>query len=207
MIHATAVRSARARVVVFPELSLTGYELDEPALRADDPRLEPLRKACADTGTLALAGAPLANSQGRPCIAMLAVEGSGIRVAYRKLYLSDTESQRFAPGDEPAVLELEGWRLGLAICKDMGQPEHAADTASRGMHAYVAGTAKGQEEVAQQDERARQIALEHRIWVAVASSAGSSAAGHSSIWSPTGELVARAGPEPGAIARATLSPA
>ncbi|WP_376768576.1 nitrilase-related carbon-nitrogen hydrolase, partial [Pseudonocardia pini] len=30
--HAEAVRAAGARVVVFPELSLTGYELDAPAV-------------------------------------------------------------------------------------------------------------------------------------------------------------------------------
>ena len=30
--HAAAVRAAGARVVVFPELSLTGYELDAPAI-------------------------------------------------------------------------------------------------------------------------------------------------------------------------------
>jgi hypothetical protein len=37
--HAATVRSAGARVVVFPELSLTGYELDAPAITAEDPRL------------------------------------------------------------------------------------------------------------------------------------------------------------------------
>jgi predicted amidohydrolase len=33
--HARVVRSARARVVVFPELSLTGYELDAASIAAD----------------------------------------------------------------------------------------------------------------------------------------------------------------------------
>ena len=48
------------------------------------------------------------------------------------------------------------------------------------------------------------------VLVAVASFAGSTgggfarAAGRSSIWSPEGVVVARAGPETGAIARATL---
>jgi len=34
--HADAVRRAQARVVVFPELSLTGYELDAPAVAPDE---------------------------------------------------------------------------------------------------------------------------------------------------------------------------
>jgi len=54
--HAQVVRATNARVVVFPELSLTGYELDAPALDPKDERLAPLTEACADTGALALAG-------------------------------------------------------------------------------------------------------------------------------------------------------
>jgi predicted amidohydrolase len=40
--HAATVCSAGARVVVFPELSLTGYELDAPAITVEDPRLAPI---------------------------------------------------------------------------------------------------------------------------------------------------------------------
>ncbi|MCE0762612.1 hypothetical protein LWC35_06775 [Pseudonocardia kujensis] len=44
--HADTVRRPGARLVVFPELSLTGYELDAPALDPADPRLAPLVEAC-----------------------------------------------------------------------------------------------------------------------------------------------------------------
>ncbi|MDQ3870313.1 MAG: carbon-nitrogen hydrolase family protein, partial [Chloroflexota bacterium] len=47
--HAEAIRSAGARVVVFPELSLTGYELHAPAISVDDARLGPIVDACAET--------------------------------------------------------------------------------------------------------------------------------------------------------------
>src|SRR5579859_7585015 len=96
--HAAAVRSAAARVVVFPELSLTGYELDAPAIAPEDPRLGPLVEACAETGSVALVGAPLRGEAGREHIAMLAVDASGARVAYRKVWVDATES-RFTPGD------------------------------------------------------------------------------------------------------------
>lgn len=208
--HAAAVRSAGVRVVVFPELSLTGYELDAPAIEPADPRLATLVDACAETGALALVGAPVEGEAGRSHIAMLAVDGAGAAVAYRKIYLGAAEAERFTPGDEPAVLEVDGWRLGLAICKDTGIPEHAAATAALGIDAYVAGTVKHAHEAALQDERARRVATAHRVWVAVASFAGSTgggfdcAAGRSSIWAPDGTVVARVGLETGAIARATL---
>jgi predicted amidohydrolase len=209
--HAAAVRSAGARVVVFPELSLTGYELDAPAITADDPRLTPIVEACADAGSLALVGAPVDGEAGRSHIAMLAIEGGGATVAYHKMWLGGTEATRFTPGSRPAVLDVDGWRLGLAICKDTGVPQHASDTAALGIDAYVAGVLESAEDSGVPDECARRVAGDHHVWVAVASFAGSTgggyaqAAGRSSIWTSDGVVVAQAGPETGAIARATLS--
>ena len=208
--HAAAVRSAAARVVVFPELSLTGYELDASVVPVDDPRLAPIVEACAAIRTLALVGAPVEGEAGRSHIAMLAVDGTVATVAYRKIYPGTAEAERFCPGTEPAVLEVDGWRLGLAICKDTGVPEHAATTAALGIDAYVAGTVKHAHEATLQDERARRVATTHRVWVAVASFAGSTgggfdhAAGRSSIWAPGGAVVARACDEARVIACATL---
>jgi predicted amidohydrolase len=206
--HAAAVRAAGARVVVFPELSLTGYELDAPPVAADDPRLDPIVEACTETGSLALVGAPVAG----PHIAILAVDGTGTTVAYRKMWLGGDEPTRFTPGAEPAVLPVDGWRLGLAICKDTGVPRHAAETAALGIDGYVAGVLETVEDTSVVEERARRVATDHRVWVAVASFAGSTgggfrrAAGRSGIWAPDGRVLARLGSQPGAIARAGMAP-
>jgi predicted amidohydrolase len=208
--HAAAVRSAGTRVVVFPELSLTGYELAAPAVTPEDPRLAPIVQACAETGSVALVGAPVQGEAGRPHIAVLAIESAGASLAYRKIWLSTEEAERFAPGDKPAVFDVDGWRLGLAICKDTGVPQHAADTAAAGMDVYVAGTVKSADEAGLQDERARRAAVDHHVWVAVASFAGRTgggfdqAAGRSCVWSPDGVAVARAGTAPGEIATTVL---
>ncbi len=58
--HADAIRAADARVVVFPELSLTGYELDADVVAPDDPGLAPIVEACAACDAVALVGAPVA---------------------------------------------------------------------------------------------------------------------------------------------------
>lgn len=212
-IHAATVkRGCPSRVVLFPEMSLTGYHLDAPAITPDDPRLEKLVTACGREGSLALVGAPVQGEEGRCHIAMLAVQGSGVRVAYRKIWLSESEARRFSPGTQPEVLEVDGWRLGLAICKDTSIAQHASDTAARGCDAYLAATLKHPEQAELQDERARRIATEHQVWVAVASFAGSTgegydrAAGRSSIWRPEGVLSVRAGPRRGQLIRDSLGP-
>jgi predicted amidohydrolase len=209
--HAVAVRSAAARVVVFPELSLTGYELDAPTITNDDSRLAPIVEACAHAGSLALVGAPVDGDAGAAHIAMLAIDGAGTTVAYRKMWLGGAEPDHFAPGSEPTVLDVDGWRLGLAICKDTGNPQHASDTAALAIDVYVAGVLESADDAAVLDERAHRITSDHQVWVAVASFAGSTgggfeeAAGRSAIWMPDGTVISRAGPEPGAIAQATLS--
>lgn len=208
--HARTIRAAGARVVVFPELSLTAYELDAPAVTTDDPRLAPIIEACAETGALALVGAPVQGEAGRTHIGMLAVNGTGATVAYRKMWLGGAEPERFSPGRSPAVLDVDGWRLGLAICRDTGVPQHAADTAALGIDAYVAGVLESAADAAVPDARARRVATDHGVPVAIASFAGSTgggyaqAAGGSGIWASDGEVIDRAGPETGAIARATL---
>ncbi|MEV4508253.1 carbon-nitrogen hydrolase family protein [Dactylosporangium sp. NPDC049525] len=204
--HAAVVRAAGARVVVFPELSLTGYELDADPVPIDHPGLAPLVAACQETGTLALAGAPVDG----PCIGILAIDGR-VGVAYRKLYLGASEQRRFRPGPEPAVVTVDGWRLGLAVCKDTSVPEHQARTAALGIDGYVAGTLMFDEETGEQDDRGARIAAAHGVWVAFASFAGPTGdgydrtAGHSAIWSPDGAVVARAGAEPGTFVTATMS--
>lgn len=207
--HAAAVRDAGARVVVFPELSLTGYELDAPAVALDAPALEPLVDACRETGALALAGAPVTGAGGAEHIAMLAVDAAGVTVAYRKMCLGGDEPERFSPGD-PAAIEVDGRRLGLAICKDTRIPEQAAATVALGIDAYVAGLCERLEDAAVVSERAGRIVAEHRLPVAFASFAGSTgggydpAAGGSAIWSADAALLAQAGPEPGELVPATL---
>jgi predicted amidohydrolase len=205
--HAVLIRAAAARVVVFPELSLTGYELDAPVVEPDDPRLAPLVSVCAMTGTTALVGAPVAG----PHIAMLAIDETGARVVYRKTNPGVAEAERFLAGPCPAVLEVDGWRLGLAICRDTGIVAHAAQTAALGIDAYVAGLADHPHEDVIQQERAERITADHRVWVGFASFAGATGggytdtAGRSGIWSPDGRLMDRAGREAGGLARATLT--
>jgi predicted amidohydrolase len=196
--HAAAVRAAGTRVVVFPELSLTGYELEAPALEPGDARLEPLIEACAETGATALAGAPVEDRY----IGLLAVAGGGARIAYRKMCLGGEEPRHFGRGPAPAAIAVEGRRLGLAVCKDTGSAEHAAATAALGIDAYVAGIVHRPEEGDLHVQRARRIAHEHDVWVVIASAADG--VGRSGIWAPGGDLVAQAGPEPGALVRAEI---
>ena len=209
-IHAQAVREAGARIVVFPELSLTGYELEATPVDPEAAALAPLVRACEETGSIALVGAPVDGPRDRVFIAMLAVRPNGASVLYRKRWLGEEEGIRFSPGDEPTVLEVDGWRIGVGICKDTGVDEHVERLADLDIQAYCAGLVHSPEELDRQEERAVSIARRCRVFVAFASFAGptgggySQTAGSSAIWSCAGKALARAGTPAGALARATL---
>jgi predicted amidohydrolase len=209
--HADAVHRADARVVVFPELSLTGYELDADPVSPSDQALGPLREACAERGAIALAGAPVSGAAGARFIATLRVTAEAVDVVYRKIWLGGDEPARFQPGTGPAVIEVDGRRLGLGICKDTGASEHAARTAALGIDVYVAGLVHLPEELAEQDARGTRIAQQTGAHVAFASGAAPTGggfdrtAGHSTIWSPDGVVLARAGSDAGEVVSVAIA--
>lgn len=203
---------SNSAVVVFPELSLTGYSLSAPALSPDDPTLRPLVTACAVAGCCALVGAPVASldDAGRQ-IATLLVDGSGLRVVYRKMWLGDDERAVYRPGSEPAAIDVDGVRLGLAVCKDVGVAEHAALTVSLGVDVYVASVCDTPQDRATQVQRADRIRRNHGVWFAMSSFAGPTGGGfhrtvgRSTVWRPDGTVAAELDDRPGRTATVTIS--
>lgn len=210
-IHASAIRNAQARLVVFPELSLTGYELDSPALATDDVIFHPIQLACAETASVALVGAPVGGSTEGHFIATVRVTAHAADVVYHKMSLGGAEPDWFTSGRQPALLELDGWRLGLGICKDIHTDTHLRATVGLGIDAYIAGVVHRPEELDRQQRRGSSIARDHHVFVVFASCAVATGwgfertAGHSTIWSPDGKVLDEAGPETGGIASTTLT--
>ena len=118
-------RGQGADLVVFPELGLTGYQLQDlsgdVAMRLDDPRLA--RLAAATIGMSAVVSFVEESADHRLFIAGALIEDGELRHVHRKLFLPTyglfDERRFFAPGDllrtAPSRL---GIGVGLAICED-----------------------------------------------------------------------------------------
>jgi predicted amidohydrolase len=118
-------RKRGAGLVVFPELGLTGYLLQdlaaEVAMRVDDPRLAEL--AAAGEGISTVVSFVEESADHRLFIAAALLEDGAVRHVHRKLFLPTyglfDERRFFAAGDllraTPSRL---GVGLGLAICED-----------------------------------------------------------------------------------------
>ena len=158
---------------------------------------------------MALVGAPVQQGE-RLYIATLLVDADGVEVVYRKSHLGGDESRRHTPGDGPAAVTVDGWRIGMGICKDTGVDAHTHATAALGVDLYVAGVVHAPEELEEQDARGLRIATVCDAYVAMASFAGGTGGGYdataglSTIWSPSGAILARATQAPGDVVRAVL---
>jgi predicted amidohydrolase len=134
--HRELIAEARAGgvgLVVFPELGLTGYQLQdlasEVAMRLDDPRLAKL--AAATEGLSAAVSFVEESADHRLFIAAALIEDGEIRHVHRKLFLPTyglfDERRFFAAGDVlRAVPSRLGVGVGIAICEDfwhLGVPE------------------------------------------------------------------------------------
>lgn len=130
------------QLLVFPELSLTGYELKlaaELALRPDSPLLHGLQRQAAEQGLLAVVGVPLLDQDERCTIGAVVLGGADGPATYAKQHLHGDEQSYFAAGKNKTYLAVQDVRVALAICADVTHPEHAAQAAAAGADLYVAG--------------------------------------------------------------------
>lgn len=128
------------------------------------------------------------------------------------MWLGVDEKEHFSAGRETSVIEVEGWRLGLTVCKDTGVAAHATATADQGMDLYAAGVLEHADEHDVVRHRAETVSRNHNVWVAIASFAGATgedfdtAAGCSGAWSPDGRTAGRVGMAPEEILTVILDP-
>lgn len=186
-----------ARLLVLPELFLTGYAFPPATVTVDDARLDRLHQAACEAGVVVLAGAAVDVGDQRPYLSML-MFGSGARVqrVYDKMHLSGDETLYFQAGDHPVMLEIDGWALGLSICYDGSFAEHALAYAQAGADAYVASIAFYQGSEHRRDLYYRARALDNGFFAVVSGLVGpcgdAQFNGGAAIYDPEGRPMASA---------------
>jgi predicted amidohydrolase len=203
--HLAMVRAAAqqgVQLLVFPELSLTGYEpvlVADLVLGADDAVLAPLREAARATGMALVVGAPAAAvvPGGKPAIGAWVFEADGSAALYRKRYLHPGEEQFASAGTEDVhVRPLAGQPTALAVCADTTHPEHARAARGVGASLYACGSVISEAGYPQDSAQLQGYAADLGLAVLMANhgapTGGYTCAGRSAFWAPGGELVAAA---------------
>ena len=144
LIENAVVQAARegAHLVVFPEMVVTGYPIEDLALRpsfrqASMQAISSLAKSLAATGygeQVLFVGYldedlnfvnRLGQPQGAPQNAVAIIHDGAIKAKYIKHHLPNygvfDEFRNFVPGDSSLIVRIHGVDVGVAICEDIWQ--------------------------------------------------------------------------------------
>lgn len=204
-----------ARLVVLPELFLTGYDPDTwgrspgSAVTVDDSRLRPLCELARERSVVVVAGAAVRRAPDRHTLSLLVFDATGVATApYDKQHLFDAERGFFTAGDHGTTIVVDGWELGLGVCYDGCFPEHASAASAAGATAYLCPSAYQPGSEHRRDLYYPARALDNGIYVVFSGLAGRCGryefTGGSAIYDPEGRPVDRVGHQTPATAFADL---
>lgn len=207
---AQAAAGEQAQVLVFPELSLTGYELDlanDLAFSLSDPRLAPFAEVAASHSMTLIVGAPV-RIEARLHIGAFIVSPDRSVGLYTKHHLGafrttascdgivpPAEATVFQPGNRNPLVQFNGITAAVAVCADTSRPSHPKEAADRGARFYLASMFIIPSEFERETANLRAHAVRHSMTVAFANyggpSGGLASGGGSAIWSERGEPLAQ----------------
>lgn len=211
--HAELVRAAAdldTQILIFPELSLTGYELalaHELAFAEKDPRLAPVIALARTHRMTLVVGAPIRLGI-RLHIGAFIISPDGAVDLYTKHHLGAfpataspngivpvAESTVFHPGDRNPLVRVGGHIAAIAVCADVNRPAHPATAAQRGATTYLASMFVIPRDLDADTSTLHSYAVRHQMAVVFSNFGGPTgglpSAGSSAIWSPQAELLAQ----------------
>ncbi len=197
-----------ADVIVFPELSLSGYALgaaaEDVALRADDPVIDELAAAAGDRSLLI--GFPELTRGGRVYNSAAYFEAGRLVHIHHKLYLPTynefEERKHFNTGSTMRAFDTSFGRAAILICNDAWQPALAFVATQDGAELLLIPADSGHSNPLELDVRAywrdiaRLYARLFQCYVVFVNRVGEEAGrrywGGSHVLDPTGALVCEA---------------
>jgi NAD+ synthase (glutamine-hydrolysing) len=129
--------AAAADVIVFPEMVLTGYPVEDLAMRASfrSASKEAMDQLAStlNPSIVSVVGYLDQSPKGAPQNKVAIVYGSKVVATYTKRHLPNygvfDEFRNFVPGDSTLVIRIKGVDIGIAICEDIWHS--LADLAAR----------------------------------------------------------------------------
>lgn len=186
-----------ADLILFPEMSLTGYQREKAhtlAFTPADDRLHKLKRLAQQSKITIIAGAPLSINNQLYIGAFIIAPDQSISL-YTKQYLHTGEDRYFSSSfDYNPTITIAGYQLKLAICADLNQEEHASRA---NCDFYLASIFYSPEGVQKGYTRLGDYARKYQMGLLTANFVGVSwnfpAGGNSSYWNPHGTLTQQLG--------------
>jgi len=187
--------AGRAEVIVFPELSITGYEPElasQLATTVDDVRLDIFETLSERYSMTIGVGVPTIGGAGVQ-ITEIIFEPGQPRQGYSKRYLHGDEGPFFVCGEKAVFLK--GNRIALAICYELSVPAHSEEAHREGAEIYLVSVAKTKAGMEGAAVTLADVARRYSMTVLVSNCVGrcdnSECGGGSAVWNREGKLLAQ----------------
>jgi predicted amidohydrolase len=201
--HCTFIRAAAACAVdllVFPELSLCGYELPllgACTVQADDALLAPIRELAASNAIVVVVGAAILNAANQVQIGTITFFPSGASAIYCKQYLHTGEERFVTAGASTcSTYPIADETFALAICADTAHEQHAQAAAAAGASLYAASVLVSEAGYPVDAGNLQRYAERYGMAILMANHGGPTggyvSAGKSAFWSAQGQLIVAA---------------
>jgi predicted amidohydrolase len=214
--YIVGAREMAADLVVFPELTLSGYSLglarDDLTLSVDDPELARLAEGADGLGcVVGFAEAGRVHTHNSAAY----LERGEVRHVHRKLYLPTydiwEERKHFTPGSAMRAFDTDIGRVAILICSDAWQPALAVVAIQDGARVLIVpanSTARRTENRRDWHDINRFCARQLECYVVFVNRVGEEGElsfwGGSHVYDPWGELVAEAPVDEPALLTAEL---
>ncbi|GGB18059.1 carbon-nitrogen hydrolase family protein [Puia dinghuensis] len=197
-------------LLVFPELSITGYEptlARELATTKEDERFDAFQWMSDKYGIVIGMGMPIwasetdgdraGGGEAGVMIGMIIFQPDGPRRVYAKQYLHADEVPFFVPGNEQVFLSIDDNRIALSLCYELSVPEHSVNAYSNRANIYLSSSAKTAEGMDKALNTLTGIACTYSMIALISNSVGpcdgAECGGQSAVMNDKGEVLAKLG--------------
>ena len=182
-----------AHLIVFPEMSITGYCREEGlklAFDRFDSRLNGLKELSRKGNIVVIVGAPLLMNE-QLFIASFILHPQKTAEIYTKQYLHKGEELYYSAsfGYNPTIV-IGSESVSLAICADINQPNHVRDAKLNNSTLYIPSIFYSVEGIEEGEKTLEKYAREHAINVLMSNFCGHqwgiTSGGRSAFWNSNG---------------------
>lgn len=186
------------QLIVFPELSISGYERENAhkyIFTPSDPRLQDLKDIAVARKLIIIAGAPI-EMDNKHYIGTFILFPDGETSIYTKQYLHTGEELFYHSSfDFNPRFSVENSQFSLATCADIETKQHIIDASNTGSKFYVPSIFYTPGSIQAAHDKLSNYAKEFKMHILMSNfcgeSYGSPSAGRSAFWNINGELIAQ----------------
>jgi predicted amidohydrolase len=182
-------------VIIFPELSLTGYEPDlvnDLATNQDDKIFDDFQELSNNNNIIIGVGMPTKSSSGI-LISMIIFQANKPRQTYSKQHLHEDEFPYFVHGTTEVMLNVNDIKIAPAICYESMLDEHSEKAFKNGASIYITSVAKTANGIEKTAKHYPKIAQKYAMPILMSNCVGFcdnfESVGQSAIWNNQGNII------------------